>query len=178
MVLFSKTTSLTSDFITVVYTPDGIIVLHNPALHLNTAKANRIIAKYGKDKAYTMCVYKFPSAKWGIAWYQQTFADKYNKDKQTYVLTRDDMQRVYANWRRCYSMGYDCSMTFAVHYRQLDMQMIRPSCHLSFDVRLGYACQMDRVVARVIGYGEELFTRWVNGRPPKKLILGDDETES
>ena len=118
-----------------------------------------------------MCVYRFPTCEYGLDWYVDNLSQAYNSSTGTYKLTRNEMQKIYAHWRRCYAMGYMTSNTFATHSACHDMRIINPDKHLPFDIRLGYAVQMDYIVKGSIGTGDDLFTR----RGRSKFDVEDDQ---
>ncbi len=174
MVLFSKATNNNVPIIAVVYTPNGIKIQSSLTLDAVTSAVSTTLAKYPKDSAYVMCVYKFPTFDFNVAWYMENFFDKLNQSTGLFSLSRDDMRKVYANWRRCYSMGYLCSDTFAVNHRQYNMHIIQPDQHITFDCRLGYAIQMDKISLRSIGLGPELFKAKLSRMAVKNTENGDD----
>jgi hypothetical protein len=156
MAVTSVNTSNCVDIVSIIYTPDGFLFSGNLEADLSKRCVKRILAKYPPRSAWLVCMYYFPAGSCDLNWHTERFKGK-GDNKTGYQLTLDDVRTLYANWRRCYSLKYTCTSGFALHTYDPTLRMLYPDNHLTFDIRLGYAIQMDHNVLRSIGEGTEIF---------------------
>jgi len=151
-----SSTSNSVSIVSVIYTPKGFFFNGSLTVDLARRCIKRILAKYPPREAWLVCMYYFPDGKTNLNWHLNKFKEQGSYDTG-FKLTRDDVLLLYANWRRCYALQHTCTSVFAIHTYAPDIRVIYPDKHLPFDIRLGYAIQMDYTVMRSIGSGSGIF---------------------
>ena len=155
--LFSKMTNNNVKTLTILYYPQhgafGFIESHVPP-HRGR--------KIGTASAVTVCSYRYPSGEYGLEWVRENILNKTmcvpSGDVDGLCFpSRDLVWELYANWRRAFASGYDCSEIFNIHGIDLPNPMIAASHHMTFDIRLGACIVADRRARALIGSGGSRF---------------------
>lgn len=152
--LFSKMTNNNVKTLTILYYPQygafDFVESHVPP-HRGR--------KIGTASAVTVCSYRYPSGEYGMEWVSENILNKITCQNVQGLCfpSRDDVWQLYANWRRAFASGYDCSEIFNIHGVDLPNPLIHAEQHLTFDIRLGACIMADRRARPLIGSGGSRF---------------------
>ena len=162
--LFPKVSDSMTSFVAFMWTAKGIAIVDaktdDQLKTLCTQYDN--VETYG-EKAFLICAFRCPTAKFTADVYRKLFEDVKCNDKPgrkgLYMLNKSQMLEAYRGWRRCFAQGYHCTEQFNLASGERCYNpMISPSSHFSFDVRLGYLIYVDRRAQLLIGDGPDKFT--------------------